>query len=105
MGALVNPEFRKMEDICVIIIIFYLSKMFDSPRGEMAHDIFSHQNSSQNEHNRCIFPSSFQKNSQLYQTFNVLGTSFDQDGLEFISLIENKKNQPPMYGAQVRTCI
>lgn len=49
-------------------------------------------------HHNGFEPSAFETNSGLKETFNVLATSLDKEGQEFVSIIEAKEY--PFYGTQ-----
>ena len=53
-------------------------------------DILSQQNVTINFHNWCLTPENFTKLEPLKNFWNVLSTNYDENGLQFISMMESK---------------
>jgi len=74
----------------------YTSQMFNidsffANYSSLVINIFGTQSSSYNDHSKGITPTTFNNNPAISSNFTLLGTSFDRNGKEFVTLIESKK--------------
>jgi len=68
--------------------------------AQIARNVFSTSLSTQNEHSWSVLPSTFSSDKDLSSKFNILATSKDRSGTEFIAIVESKDGQPPMFAVQ-----
>ena len=73
------------------------SRMFQSFPPRYTHYL-EHNKSCNNNHQYGISPTDFLQNDHLRRFYNILATSIDDNGKEYVAAIEGKVN--PVYGVQ-----